>query len=102
MQGLHLHRIFCKRKIRWKRKDPLHRQENVSNINSRIEGEFKFGEPSGDMTLKKDGQIYVGQTKNSLKEGWGTLTDADGSTYEGVFINNQMDGPIKIIENGTT
>ena len=50
----------------------------------------------------KDDEYYIGQWKNGLRHGKGTLYYKNGSIkYEGDFVNNEFEGNGKYIwENG--
>ena len=41
---------------------------------------------------EKNGDIYIGEKRNNLKEGYGTLYYSNGIKYEGEFINNKKEG----------
>mgnify|MGYP003956667107 CR=1 FL=1 len=56
-------------------------------------GEFKDGVPNGQGTVTHAGGMkYVGEWKNGDRNGQGTLTYADGGKYEGEWKDNKQDG----------
>ena len=59
--------------------------------NLQIEGPFQF----------KNGDVYLGQMKNGLREGLGTQIYSNGSRYDGIWRNDAPNGQGRIIyENG--
>ena len=47
----------------------------------------KFG-----IIKEKNGDLYIGEKRNNLKEGYGTLYYSNGTKYEGEFKNNKKEG----------
>lgn len=51
--------------------------------------------------IYNNGTRYIGDFRNSLREGWGSCVFADGSKYEGSWINDRPDGAgIKTFADG--
>ncbi|UTW66665.1 hypothetical protein KFE94_00710 [bacterium SCSIO 12643] len=56
-----------------------------------FEGEFRNGEKFKG-TLTKEDLVYIGEFKNDIAEGFGTMKYKDGSWYEGTFVGNVPHG----------
>ena len=68
-------------------------------------GELRDEKPNGQGTYifgpksRYAGDIYIGQWKGGLKNGYGTYTFSDGRVREGVWINNILyynDTPLEL------
>jgi hypothetical protein len=66
--------------------------QNNNNFSTYV-GEFKNGMPNGQGTLTfRDGRKYVGEFSNHSYNGTGTYTFSDGTTYVGEFRDNKPNG----------
>ena len=64
-------------------------------------GEYKDGIPNGQGTITwSDGRKYVGEFKDGKKHGQGTSTYNDGGKYEGEWKDGEMWNGIKYDKNG--
>ncbi len=82
-------------------KEPFKKFNETSNqfeypftaLNDAINGATIGGKKINSNTYKyDDGTTYVGEFKNEIFEGKGTITYADGEKYTGDFVNYQFDG----------
>ena len=67
------------------------------------EGQYMNGTLHGQGTeyyLNQKYESYVGEFKNGIKDGYGTLTYSDGSTYIGEFKNDVRHGLGTFTNNG--
>ena len=73
-----------------------------SNGNIMYEGDFVNDNYEGNgKYIWKDGEYYIGQWKNGLSHGKGTVCYSNGDKYEGDWVNDKREGNGKYIrKNG--
>ena len=71
----------------------------VYSDNTRIEGDWKDGEPNGKCTIiYKSGDIYQGEMEIGVKNGFGKYTFKSGDYYEGYYKNGERNGYGKFVK----
>ncbi len=70
-------------------------QADLISVSSetRHTGSFQDGSLNGRAYEYNRGETYVGSWRDNQREGYGTLTSADGSRFEGAFRANEINGP---------